>query len=141
MVGRNTLANKEKRRLRKKARSIFYKDLQTKLAIPKKFKENYIAIGKESEYLSNRNRPLLSDSEYMYMQLGQKHVCAICKKEETVKNRGKIRCLAIDHCHTTGKVRGLLCSRCNTGLGLFKDNPEYLQNAITYLYNSSVKTV
>ena len=39
----------------------------------------------------------------------------------------------IDHCHTTNKVRGILCTLCNTGLGYFKDNTESLTNAITYL--------
>jgi hypothetical protein len=41
--------------------------------------------------------------------------------------------LHIDHCHSEGHVRGLLCGPCNRGLGLFKDNPEYLANAIKYL--------
>jgi len=39
----------------------------------------------------------------------------------------------LDHCHSTGKVRGVLCSRCNVGLGHFKDNTESLQTAIEYL--------
>jgi hypothetical protein len=44
--------------------------------------------------------------------------------------------LSIDHCHNTGKVRGLLCDHCNKGLGLFKDNIDYLNKAIEYLkYN------
>lgn len=54
-------------------------------------------------------------------------VCAICK--EKPKN-GR---LAIDHLHGTDKVRGLLCSPCNTALGLFKDDPERLAAAIEYL--------
>ena len=44
--------------------------------------------------------------------------------------------LAIDHCHTTRKARGLLCSRCNTALGLFKDDPGVIENALIYLANS-----
>jgi hypothetical protein len=53
-------------------------------------------------------------------------VCQICG----LKDR---RSLNIDHCHTTGKVRGLLCDNCNKGLGLFKDNPDLLNNAVKYL--------
>lgn len=46
------------------------------------------------------------------------------------------RALAMDHCHTSGKVRGMLCSNCNTGLGLFKDSPRLLLTAMDYLQRS-----
>jgi hypothetical protein len=55
--------------------------------------------------------------------------CAICKLPF---NGGTGH---VDHCHTTDRVRGLLCNNCNNGLGRFMDNPEYLKNAITYLYS------
>ncbi len=42
----------------------------------------------------------------------------------------------IDHDHSTGKVRGLLCSCCNTGIGMFKDNPDVLDRAAFYLVRS-----
>ncbi len=41
--------------------------------------------------------------------------------------------IKIDHCHNTGIVRGLLCSHCNTALGLLKDNPSTLKNLLKYL--------
>jgi hypothetical protein len=41
--------------------------------------------------------------------------------------------VAVDHCHTTGKIRGLLCNGCNKGLGLFLDSTKLLQNAKEYL--------
>ncbi|MDO3651295.1 endonuclease domain-containing protein [Nocardia mangyaensis] len=56
------------------------------------------------------------------------NACEICKES--------VELLAVDHCHTTNKVRGLLCSNCNNGLGRFKDNTEYLNNAINYLQES-----
>ena len=62
-------------------------------------------------------------------------VCAICGKAETAINNGskEIQALAVDHCHKTGKIRGLLCSKCNTGLGNFNDSKILLQTAINYL--------
>ncbi len=52
-------------------------------------------------------------------------LCAIC--------RGLMSPPHVDHCHSSGKVRGLLCSECNLGLGKFKDNPEFLSRATSYL--------
>lgn len=64
----------------------------------------------------------------------QKNVCAICEKPESTKhNLGMVKQLAVDHCHKTGKVRGLLCSHCNTALGKFYDNEDYLIAATEYL--------
>lgn len=57
--------------------------------------------------------------------------CAICRNAST--GRKKSGRLAIDHCHSTGKVRGLLCHRCNTMLGQSKDSPEILRAAALYL--------
>lgn len=57
-------------------------------------------------------------------QAGQ---CAICKCPVTVTT-GRV-----DHDHKTKEIRGILCSPCNTGLGLFKDDPNLLSNAIGYL--------
>lgn len=67
----------------------------------------------------------------------QNSKCAICNKEETcIDGRSKDkkpRRLSIDHCHTTGKVRGLLCHACNTAIGKFKDDVELLHKAIRYI--------
>ena len=56
--------------------------------------------------------------------------CAICGTETTGSKNGFF---SIDHCHTTGKIRGLLCNACNKGLGFFKDNVAILQQASKYL--------
>ena len=73
--------------------------------------------------------------EYMIMLESQKGVCSICNKEESAINphTKQPRDLAVDHCHSTGKVRGLLCSKCNTALGSFKDDISLLEAAIVYL--------
>ena len=66
--------------------------------------------------------------QYEAMGEEQGWVCAICGKPSPEGFR-----LAVDHDHSTHKVRGLLCSSCNQGLGRFKDNPELLMKAIEYL--------
>jgi hypothetical protein len=72
----------------------------------------------------------LDDWEAMYK--AQNGVCAICKKaQDSVSERNVNLC--VDHCHTTGDVRGLLCSSCNRGLGFFKDHPELIEAAAAYL--------
>jgi hypothetical protein len=75
--------------------------------------------------------------EYERMLKEQDCKCAICRREETrvVRNGSDEakRMLAVDHCHKTGKVRGLLCSDCNPSLGGFQDSIEILANAIAYL--------
>lgn len=63
----------------------------------------------------------------------QEGKCAICGEVETRKHKRRTRRLSLDHCHVTGKIRGLLCTRCNFGLGSFRDDLENLQNAIAYL--------
>ena len=65
----------------------------------------------------------------------QHGVCAICDKPETSLNlkKTKVRNLAVDHCHKTGKVRALLCMNCNTGLVAFRDDTDMLTRAIAYL--------
>jgi len=59
------------------------------------------------------------------MVITQEGRCKIC--EQPSPN------LSIDHCHTTGVVRGLLCRSCNTAIGHFRDDPEVMQRAIEYL--------
>ena len=63
----------------------------------------------------------------------QKNVCAICKQPEVAVIRGRVISMPVDHDHQTGKVRGLLCTKCNRGLGLFADKVENLRSAISYL--------
>lgn len=75
----------------------------------------------------------ITREDYLKMSEEQGHVCKICGCAETVKRRGKVIRLAVDHCHQTGKIRGLLCCSCNRALGYFKDSPENLRKAAEYL--------
>lgn len=63
----------------------------------------------------------------------QNGVCAICFNPETAIIKGKLLPLSVDHCHDTGKVRGLLCRRCNNGIGHLNHDINLIQNAIKYL--------
>lgn len=78
---------------------------------------------------SIKRRYNLSVEEFESLLISQKYMCAICETTRCSSGRN----FAVDHCHTTGKIRGLLCSSCNTGLGQFKDNKLLLQKAINYL--------
>ena len=73
--------------------------------------------------------------QYDAMLEEQNGVCAICGNKNTViDNRtGKVRMLAVDHCHRSGHVRKLLCQQCNQGLGNFRDSPRLLRAAADYL--------
>ena len=71
---------------------------------------------------------------YNKMLEDQNNKCMICNNPEIhVDTTGKIQRLSVDHCHETGIIRGLLCKRCNSGLGQFKDKVTLLYKAIEYL--------
>jgi hypothetical protein len=75
----------------------------------------------------------ISLERFKEMSESQNGVCAICGKSEKRKIRGKITALSIDHCHESGKIRGLLCSDCNRGIGILGDSPERLRAAADYI--------
>jgi hypothetical protein len=88
----------------------------------------------------NRNRLMIYAHgidilDYDTMLDEQDYKCAICGSEESNKPGHKEvgDNFFIDHCHKTGKIRGLLCNHCNMMLGSVKDNVYTLQNAINYL--------
>lgn len=72
--------------------------------------------------------------QYQKLLLEQDFKCFLCFGPGFVmdKTRHKLN-LVVDHCHSTGKVRGLLCHNCNRALGLFKDNPDVLIRAAEYV--------
>lgn len=107
--------NKEKLKLADKEKHIRRKDLVRNNRLKKNFG--------------------ISLKEYEEMYINQKGLCKICENPEKAKqpNSEAIRMLCVDHCHRTGKIRGLLCTNCNILLGQSKDNTQILLNAIKYL--------
>lgn len=71
--------------------------------------------------------------DYDKIFYSQNGCCKICNTHISELNSNHKKTLCVDHCHTTDKIRGLLCDSCNRGLGLFKDSPEVLKKAIEYL--------
>lgn len=100
-------------------------------------KERYLV--KPREYFKGKSLvrywPSCSPEEALQKRnellLEQTGLCAICKRDETICGT-----LNVDHDHSTGKVRGLLCTTCNRGLGEFRDRITDLESAISYLRNN-----
>lgn len=92
-----------------------------------------------NSYSSKMQRFSMTKEEFLALLASQDNKCKICKidhEEWRSANNGKM--FAIDHCHTHGHIRGLLCSWCNKGLGHFKDNTTLLQTAIEYLRHNDI---
>lgn len=73
----------------------------------------------------------MSVQDYEALMAQQGGACAICRKEPVGR-------LCVDHCHATGKVRGLLCATCNMGLGFYRDDEGLMRAAAAYLKSASV---
>jgi hypothetical protein len=98
-------------------------------------RKQYYKLNKEQFKSTFRRNKLkreynISTEEYDTMLLEQGYRCSICKSESPGLNR---KHFSVDHNHITGKVRGLLCHRCNTALGGFLDDIFILEEALTYL--------
>lgn len=74
----------------------------------------------------NLGRYGITIEEFEAMKTKQNNLCAICQLDF-------VKTPHVDHCHETGLVRGLLCSNCNTAIGLMNDSPQILERAIHYL--------
>lgn len=88
-----------------------------------------------------RYRYNISLADFMDMRKEQQDKCKICLATLEINDGSSLRSknVAVDHCHTTGTVRGLLCAKCNKGLGCFQDNVDTLRAAIEYLENNHSK--
>ncbi len=85
-----------------------------------------LAASRERHYASSYG---ISTTERDAMLAAQNGKCAICQKETSFRSGGA----GVDHCHTTGKLRAVLCGSCNPGLGKFFDSPELLEAAALYI--------
>lgn len=107
-----------------------------KLFSPKAPSELYCSdicadIGIQDKYLLRKYG--ITTKDYNEMYINQNGLCAICNKEGfRMAEHHKLK-LVVDHCHSTGSVRGLLCHNCNRALGLLKDSIESLEKAVKYL--------
>jgi hypothetical protein len=82
--------------------------------------------GKCKRWSSIKHNYGILPADYQAILEWQGGVCAICRRLPTEH-------LCIDHCHATGRIRGLLCRKCNTGLGCYEDDTELMNMAIKYL--------
>ncbi len=91
-------------------------------------------VSRETRSRWNRNSALkrygISEAVYQEMLDLQDGMCAICGSPNSENSSNRLH---VDHDHKTGTVRGLLCTRCNPGIGMFCDDPELMRRAIKYL--------
>jgi hypothetical protein len=94
------------------------------------YMKSYRQSNKERRYGNSiQSKFGLSLEEYKALSEKQKGLCAICLS----KPKGRSKRLVVDHCHTSKRVRGLLCNTCNRALGMFQDNARTLTRAVAYL--------
>lgn len=118
------LQNKERFRERNR---LYYAQNKEKLAENRKRNKT-----KKKQYMTDwmlKTKYGITESEYNDMFQAQDGCCAICKRAATYYKRK----MAVDHNHLTGKVRGLLCVKCNRGIGCFEESPSMFDSAKSYL--------
>ena len=104
-----------------------------KEASKKYYQENKEALKEaKQEWKLKYNYNITLDEYDLNLEL-QDNACKICKTDASELSKK----LAVDHCHDTGAVRGLLCNKCNVGLGQFNDDAMLLETALTYLQTST----
>lgn len=100
---------------------------------PVKNKQNTIKYSAARKNSRLKKRYGIDFDNFQSLLLKQNSCCAICKVHVSEHESQKGKHFAVDHCHITNKVRGLLCYKCNMGLGYFNDNPILLDQALSYL--------
>lgn len=115
--------------------------LEAKRRDPEKWKRQSAEEYQRNER-NRRDRDLrrkygITIEDYDRMLAEQNGLCAVCRVVD--HGRGPGTRLNVDHCHTSGAVRGLLCAACNKGLGNFRDEPAIMTRAIAYLSAARLK--
>lgn len=113
-----------------------WKDREYRLSYYRnRYKKNKARLQREAKMRarSNANKRRMTvygmtETQYDEMVAAQAGLCAICTEPMNPYSGTNV-----DHCHSTGKVRGLLCDRCNRGLGQLKDDPFTVHSALAYL--------
>lgn len=122
-----------KARLAAQARS--YYDREKASAYRKEYVQRIRSEGVHTETLVSR-------AEFEAMLAEQGGVCAICRRPETkLSAKGRVRRLSIDHDHRTGRIRALLCSRCNTVVGHLEDDYRLGERAVAYMRDQERQAV
>lgn len=109
------------KKLRKEHKSRYYQKYKSIIKI-------------KTKNLSRKRLYGITEKQFQEMNITQKELCAICGNPSIKEGR----MLSVDHNHSTGRVRELLCDFCNHGLGSFRENVSYLTNAIKYLNKHNV---
>lgn len=138
----------ERKRYQVNRISRLQKMAEDRIKNPEKYKEKYnkyyskhkdeIVIRRNIDRIKNpekyrkywlKARYNITPQEYDSLFSSQEGRCLICNIHSTETSKG----LVVDHCHNTNRIRGLLCSKCNTGIGQFNENVTILERAITYI--------
>ena len=102
------------------------KCMNRRITDPVKIRQNHVRHKRLQFYGNMRRKFGITPECYDTMVIQQAGRCAICDE---------VKDLGVDHCHFSGKIRGLLCSNCNYAIGLLKDKPVVLERAAQYLRN------
>jgi hypothetical protein len=127
-------AKNNRERVNKNGRN-YYKNNKEKR---KKIMDKWLLNNKDiRKSIVLKNEYGITIDDYNQLFINQKGCCKICNNHQSQLKRQ----LHVDHCHKTLKVRGLLCQKCNTAIGLFEENIEAINNALIYLKESINKPI
>lgn len=129
----------QREKKRKYAREYYYRNQEAMIEKDRKRYRSLTPQEKKARNLRGRYRTIerkygLSKTDYDKLIDKQNNRCDICSSPFDDKDYQP----SVDHCHTTGKIRAILCRGCNSGMGHFKDNSERLRSAADYIDRHSI---